>query len=73
MLEDKIEEVLALGFLVQTEGMCGVVQKDNAGSEDSVWHPSDAATAPGLPITANFVNSSLKFPDLISLISASQI
>ena len=73
MLEDKIEEVLALGFLVQTEGMCGVVQKDNAGSEDPVWHPCDAATTGGLSITANFVNSSLKCPDLISLISASQI
>ena len=60
MLEDKIKQVLALGFLVQIEGMAGVVQEDNAGSEDSVWHPSDAATAPGLPITANFVNSSLK-------------
>ena len=60
MLEDKIEEVLALGFLVKTEGMCGVVQKDNAGSEDPVWHPSDAATTDGLSITANFVNSSLK-------------
>ena len=60
MLEDKIKQVLALGFLVQIEGMAGVVQEDNAGSEDSVWHPSEGGTAGGLAITANFVNSSLK-------------
>ena len=73
MLEDKIKQVLALGFLVQIEGMAGVVQEDNAGSEDSVWHPSDTATTGGLSITANFVNSSLKCWDFINVINSTQI
>ena len=73
MLEYKIEQVLALGFLVETKGVCGVVQKHNAGSEDSVWHPSDTATTGGLSITANFVNSSLKCWDFINVINSTQI
>ena len=60
MLEDKIEQVLALGFLVETKGMCGVVQKHDGGCEAPLPKPGVGDSDDILSVATDFVDASLK-------------
>ena len=70
MLVNYIEQILSLGFLVKSEGMCWVVKKDHSRWENPHSIATNNITA-SLTLTADFINSRLniKFIREISYIN----
>ena len=65
MLVHQVEQLLSFGFLVETEGMCGVVQEDDGSREAPIPQPGVGDSDSIFSVTADFVDARLKIKNYL--------